>query len=88
MKIKESEYIDYGQDEDYPEDDPGNLLRTELSNISVGSKGFSAVRELLYTAEERNILENGVDFYDALTIYRIFVMATDMTKKELRQFRM
>lgn len=88
MDIKESEYMEYGHDDDYSEDDPGNLLRAELSNISVGSEGFNAVRELLYTAEQRGILENGVDFYDVLTIYRLFVMAIGMTKEELRQFRM
>lgn len=88
MHIKESSYMEYGQDEDYEEDDPGNLLRSELNNIPVGPESYDRLRELLYTADERHILDNGIDFYDALTVYRLVVMANNMTKEEIKKFIM
>lgn len=88
MQIKESEYMEYGHDDDYSDDDPGNLLRAKLSGIPVDSDIYDKVRDLIYTADERHILENGIDFYDALTIYRLFVLAQGLTEEEIEDFSM
>lgn len=80
---------DYGFADYFDEDDPGNLLRKKLSTISVGREGFYRLDELLYTANERGILENSMSREDVETIFRLMVIATTLkNNEELDQYKM
>lgn len=80
---------DYGIDEDFEIDDPGNVLRDKLSDISLGSEGLRMFDELLYTASERNIIETMPNEEDIETIFRLMVLITDIKNdSELEKYRM
>jgi hypothetical protein len=74
---------DYGIDEDYWKEDPGNKLRDELSRIDVPLNEKSrALGELLYTAEERGII-GGIDRDDVLAVYRIVALAMTIEREQI-----
>jgi hypothetical protein len=65
----------YRPDEDMPVDDPGNVLRAELSKVEVDFDINRKFGELLYTAEERGLIDFHIDDQDRVTLLRLMKLA-------------
>jgi len=70
----------YPLDNDHSPNDPGNRLRERMNAITTpgsldNSEGSRILSDLLYTAEERDILPFRVDAADALAIWRLVEIA-------------
>jgi hypothetical protein len=75
----------YDDDEDEASG-PGAALRGYLSRLDDSEVNKSALGEIIYTANETGLLECGVSYVDAITIWKMVELASSaLTKVDFKE---
>ncbi|RWB95508.1 MAG: hypothetical protein EOQ56_27540 [Mesorhizobium sp.] len=78
----------YQSDDDMPASDSGNMLRAELSKVEIDFEFNRRFGELIYTAEERGLLEFHIYDEDRATILRLVEIARTRNESTIQSCRM
>ena len=74
-------------DDEFPKDDPGNVLRREIAQSNVWSSDLRKYSELFHTAYERGLLSfNPGD--ELHTMLKIVAIARDSSPEKIESMRM
>ncbi|MER9176284.1 hypothetical protein NKH72_22150 [Mesorhizobium sp. M0955] len=78
----------YRPDEGMPASDPGNRLREELTKCEIDFELGRRFAELIYTAEERGLIDFHIDCTDQATILRLVELARTRNEATIQSCRM
>ena len=73
--------------DDDEDNDPGTLLREELSHIELPEINETALANLLYTADERGLMV-GIDGDDLEVLRKILILADTISTEDLERLTM
>jgi hypothetical protein len=88
VQTKDYSAEEYREDHELEENDPGVLLRGELSQVEAPDD-TDALDELLHTANETNLLDDvEITAQDALTVWRLVELSRRLSPDRLEMLRM